>query len=111
MRYEMKLQPEPFELIKRGEKRIEMRLYDERRRPLKVGDEIEFTENETGEKMIVKILALTVYPSFRELYMAYPKEWLGYREDETADPGDMEKYYPPERQAEYGALAIEIERI
>lgn len=111
MRYEMNLQPDPFLMIRSGKKRVEMRLYDERRRPLKVGDEIEFTECETGERLIVKILALGVYPSFRELYAAYPKELLGYREDEVADPADMEKYYPPERQAAYGALAIEIERI
>lgn len=98
-------------MIKCGRKRVEMRLYDERRRPLTVGDEIEFTENETGEKMSVRILALKVFTSFAELYQHYPKDALGYGDEEAAEPGDMEQYYPPERQAEYGALAIEIERI
>ncbi|MBQ0126139.1 MAG: DUF402 domain-containing protein, partial [Clostridiales bacterium] len=38
----MNLQKEPFESIKSGEKTVEVRLYDEKRRAVHVGDEIDF---------------------------------------------------------------------
>lgn len=43
MIHEMKLNNEPFTLIKAGTKVIELRLNDEKRRKLAVGDKIEFT--------------------------------------------------------------------
>lgn len=39
----MKLNAEPFEKIERGEKAIELRLFDEKRRAVKTGDIIEFS--------------------------------------------------------------------
>ena len=38
----MKLDTEPFNQIKNGLKKIEYRLYDEKRKKLKIGDIIEF---------------------------------------------------------------------
>ena len=35
--HEMRLDPAPFRMIKRGEKTIELRLYDEKRRKIAVG--------------------------------------------------------------------------
>jgi ASC-1-like (ASCH) protein len=43
MKHEMRLHDGPFKLIKAGSKTIELRLYDEKRQEIKVGDEIEFT--------------------------------------------------------------------
>ena len=42
MIHQMSLRPHPFEKIKLGEKTIELRLYDEKRKEIKVGDTIEF---------------------------------------------------------------------
>ena len=36
---------------------------------------------------------------------------MGYKEDEEANPKDMEQYYPQEEQAKYGVVGIEIEVI
>ena len=41
----MKLQPKPFAAIKNGTKTIEMRLWDEKRKHITVGDTIEFVRN------------------------------------------------------------------
>ena len=41
----MKLQPGPFEAIKNGTKTIEMRLWDEKRKHITVGDTIEFVND------------------------------------------------------------------
>ena len=68
MKHEMRLHPEPFNLIKKGTKTIEMRLYDEKRKQIKEGDIITFTNRETGEKIDTKVLKLHIYPSFEELY-------------------------------------------
>lgn len=42
MIHEMKLQPKYFNYILNGTKRIELRLYDEKRQTIKVGDIIKF---------------------------------------------------------------------
>ena len=48
MVHEMRLNDEPFQAIKDGTKTIEMRLYDEKRRMIQVGDVIRFTNRETS---------------------------------------------------------------
>ncbi|MBU1091861.1 hypothetical protein KKA27_03305 [Patescibacteria group bacterium] len=46
--------PDPFERIKRGEKKIEIRLFDEKRQKIKIGDIIEtYKEPENKELPIV----------------------------------------------------------
>ena len=48
MTHELRLHDEPFNLIKNGTKTIELRLYDEKRREIHEGDNIEFTNNING---------------------------------------------------------------
>jgi len=48
----LKLATEPFESIKSGQKIIESRLYDEKRREIEIGDEIEFTNRDSGEMLL-----------------------------------------------------------
>ena len=107
----LNLQPIPFSLIKTGRKRIEMRLYDDRRKALEIGDYIEFTNNSTGEKLTAKILELHTFKNFEELYAHYNKSLLGYSKDEAANPDDMLQYYSKEKIAQFGTLAIEIKII
>ena len=109
MKYNMKLNNEPFNLIKNGTKTVELRLNDEKRKLLNIGDKIEFTNITNGEKLSVDIINLHKYPSFEELYKHFDKISLGYAEDEIADPKDMEQYYPQDKQEKYGVLGIEIE--
>lgn len=65
MKYNMNLNNRPFKSIKEGTKTIELRLNDEKRSLLKVGDEIEFTNRDTNEKLSVDIINLYKYPSFK----------------------------------------------
>lgn len=108
MIWEMNLHPEPFAAIKSGRKDIEMRLYDDRRKGIKVGDAIVFTNNKTLEKLSVEVINLYRFASFEELYQHFDKARLGYSEDEIANPRDMEKYYSKDSILRYGVLAIEI---
>ena len=58
MKHNMNLNNRPFKSIKEGTKTIELRLNDEKRSLLKVGDEIEFTNRDTNEKLSVDIINL-----------------------------------------------------
>ena len=44
--HEMNLQPKYFDFIKGGTKRIELRLYDEKRQSIQLGDIIEFAKSD-----------------------------------------------------------------
>lgn len=108
MIYKMNLNNEPFISIKSGSKTIEMRLYDEKRRLIKVGDTIEFTNRVTNEKITVKVIQLHIFNDFEELYKNFDKSSLGYKENEKACACDMNKYYSKEEQEKYGVVGIEI---
>lgn len=110
MKYNIKLNNEPFNLIKNGTKTVELRLNDEKRKLLNIGDEIEFTNRDTNEKLSVDIINLYKYPSFKELYKHFNKIELGYAADEPAESKDMEAYYSKEEQDKYGTLGIEIRK-
>lgn len=111
MKHEMKLNNGPFKNIKNGTKTIELRLNDEKRQLLKIKDLIEFTNRENLEKMLVEIQNLYHYPSFDELYKHFDKVSMGYKENDVADPKDMEEYYSKEEQEKYGVLGIEIKEV
>lgn len=108
----MKLQSAPFEKIASGKKKVEMRLFDEKRKKLNIGDRIIFTEQGFEQNEIrVKITNLNKFSSFDELYNFYKdKTLLGYEDGQTAKPEDMGKYYTKQEQKD-GVLAIEFELI
>lgn len=107
----MKLNREPFEKIKSGAKIYELRLYDEKRKKICVGDLIEFAERDGEEKCTVKVTDLCLFDSFEELYATLPSEQCGYAVGEKANPADMEAYYTKEEQRLYGVVAIKTELI
>lgn len=114
MIHEMKLHEGPFELIESGKKRYELRLFDEKRRLLSVGDTVVFTMTTDGERRLtVEVVALHRFASFEELYDSLPLLECGYSEDElaSASPRDMEAYYSLEEQSRYGVVAIEVKAV
>ena len=108
MIYKMNLQDGPFESIKNGTKTIEMRLYDEKRRKINVGDIIEFDNDNTDIIIKVEVIKLHLFKTFDELYNYFDKTAIGYKEDEMPDPNDMSKYYKDEDIEKYGVVGIEI---
>lgn len=109
--HQMRLYNRPFQDIKNGNKTIEIRLYDEKRRLINENDIIEFTNLETNEKIKVKVIKLHRFNSFEELFNNFDKVSLGYLEGEVADPKDMEKYYSKEEELKYGVVGIEIRKV
>ena len=116
MNHVLHLYREPFEKIYSGKKTIELRMYDQKRQEIKVGDTICFilTDNPVI-KMDVKVTALHRFPTFKELYEVLPLSKCGYDSDDMPEGTyhDMEKYpgYSLENQKMLGVLGIEFEEI
>lgn len=108
MEWQMKLKLQPFLMVKSGKKTVELRLFDEKRSKLNVGDRVAFTCMQTGETVLCAVKNLRTFPNFSLLYQAYDKCAMGYDENEQAGPEDMEKYYSKEDIEKYGVVAIEI---
>ena len=110
---EMKLQERYFNYIKNGTKRIELRLFDEKRKQLKPGDIIVFTKNgDNTEKLSVKVVELLKYASFEELFKDYDIEVLADKnmtKNELLE--ELRKFYSEEKQKEYGVVGIEFELV
>lgn len=107
----MKLWDDPFQLIKNKTKTIEMRLNDEKRSLIKLNDYIIFTNNKTQEQLKTKVIHIYKYETFQELYKHHDQISIGYKENETARPEDMNLYYSSEDIKHYGVLGIQIEVI
>ena len=110
MMHIMKLHSSPFEMIKSGEKTIELRLFDEKRQQVKVGDKILFTNIANGETLNTTVLKLHRFDSLKELYKSLPLLQCGYTREniDKATPSDMEQYYSVEEQNKYGVVGIEL---
>jgi ASC-1-like (ASCH) protein len=111
MIHKMKLNPDPFKKIASGRKTIELRLWDEKRQLLNVGDTIEFENLEDESILTVTVTDLLRFDSFESLYSALSPESFGYstNEVETASHTDMNAYYSIEEQEKYGVVGIKIE--
>ncbi|MBO4429687.1 MAG: DUF402 domain-containing protein [Clostridia bacterium] len=98
----------PFDKIKSGEKNVELRLYDEKRRALNVGDVIEFSCE--GETFSVKVVDLCRADSFKTLFETFSTAGMGFDDGETLDDCvlSMRKYYGEDEEKQCGVLGIRI---
>lgn len=113
MLHEMKLQPKYFDYIQNGTKKIELRLYDEKRSIINLGDEIDFLkEPELTEKMKVKVVGLLRYNSFIDLFKDFDIKDLA---DSSMTKEELlnvlQEFYTTEKQKQYGVLGLRIEKI
>ena len=83
---------------------------NEKRKQLRIGDTISFTNTASKEILRVKVLELYVFDSFETLYGQLPLLDCGYTKDDidTASPDDMNEYYPEEQQQRYGVVGIKV---
>ena len=108
MIHQMKLNDDPFERIKNGTKTIEFRLYDEKRRKVKIGDKIEFSKlPDLQEKILVDVLDLYTEPSFEELFEKLYED----KERAKQKANDMYEIYSPENEKKYGVVGIKIKLV
>ena len=113
MEHKLKLQPKYFRYINEGTKRVELRLYDEKRKNINIGDIIEFVkEPELKESIKVKVIGLLRYNSFRTLVNDLDISIVA-DSSETKETllKDLEEFYTQDKQEKYGVLGIRIEKI
>lgn len=113
MEHILKLQPKYFDYIDKGTKRIELRLYDEKRKKINIGDTIIFRkEPELEIEMKVKVIGLLRYNTFKELFEDFNIEVMADKSMTKQELLDvLEEFYTPEKQMEYGVIGIRIEKI
>ncbi|MGN1299536.1 MAG: ASCH domain-containing protein [Candidatus Scatovivens sp.] len=105
MIHKMKLKESPFERIKNGTKTIEFRLYDEKRRQIKIGDMIEFSKlPDLQEKILVHVLDIYKEETFEKLF----KKIYTDEEEIRIKTKAMHEYYSYEKEKEYGVVGIKI---
>lgn len=110
MQHNMGLYESPFNSIKSGKKTVEVRLNDEKRRKISIGDSIIFTKvPESNETLTVEVLELREFLTFKEMYETIPASDF----DTVGNPIDLMvqqtyEIYSPEQEKELGTLAITI---
>lgn len=111
MIHQMALNEEYFESIKKGTKKVEVRLNDAKRRKIQIGDLIEFRSVSNQEHILtVSVIELRKYDTFQEMYQSIPFKNFdcdGWTMDEMID-GTYE-IYTAEQEKEWGTLAITIQ--
>lgn len=110
--HSMDVDGEWFDKIVNGVKTIELRLNDEKRRNINVGDYI--TLNNLGKhadvkKCVVKVTALHNFDTFETLYKNLDMTKCGYTANDTPNHEDMLRYYSLDRQQQWGVVGIEFE--
>lgn len=110
MEHNMGLYETPFKSIKSGKKKVEVRLYDEKRRQIRIGDTIIFTRlPDSNETLTVEVIELRQYPTFKEMYESIPAEDFDAVDDSIHEMVEQTyQIYTPEREKEWGTVAITI---
>ena len=113
MEHIMKLQPKYYNYILNGTKRIEIRLFDEKRKKIKIGDTIIFLkEPKLNESFSTKVVELLKYNTFEEMFKNFDISILADK-SMTKEKliNVLEQFYTKEEQEKYGVLGIKIELI
>lgn len=98
----MHLHSYSFNRIKSGEKKVEIRVNDIKRRCVSVGDQIQFSSLEDeSEVLCCEVLKIEIFSTFAEAYKIYPEE------------RDLEvmHYYTAKDVEKFGVVVFEIKKI
>jgi len=107
----MHLDALPYNRIVFGTKRIEMRLFDEKREQIGPGDEIEFfLAGSENESFVATVEKIDRYGTFEDLLQAYSRIELGCSEEESSKVilKLLRKIYTKKQEALAGVVAIRI---
>lgn len=110
-RFSMSVRHKYFELIKSGQKDIELRAYDEKRKKMKAGDKfLLFDAENPDEYIICEILNMHVAPDFESLFKKIDIKRSGFKDlAELMDT--ITKFISSEELAREQVVGIEIKPI
>lgn len=111
MVHKMGLYSKPYSLTSSLDKTIELRLFDDKRRLIEIGDTLQFTDldNESG-LIVAEVVSIYLADTFKELYEFILLEKCGYSVEDVTNASyeDMYKYYEREDILKYGVIGIEF---
>lgn len=121
----MHLADDMFEKVKAGTKTVEMRLFDDKRKLVDVGDYIEFRKlSDENERVLRRVAYLYPYESFKDAFenvyhekkkridaLRFTPEQLGAPENSDLKSliDGMYKYYSKAQEKEHGVIAFTLE--
>lgn len=109
--HQLQLTTEPFNAIVAGEKTIESRLFDDKRKSINLGDELVFTNREdTTQTISVRVIGLLNYQNFHNLISHNDPRKFGGESVEWLE-NQINEFYSIDDQTQYGVVGIEFERI
>ena len=111
--HNMRILSKYFDCINNGTKKIEIRLNDEKRQKIKIGDEITFKDLDNEERQLtVKVTNLHYEDTFDDLLSKFDVSIFGDKDSTKEELIEiLNKIYPKEEQDKYGVVGIEIEKI
>jgi len=109
----LKLQPEFYNYMLNGTKRIEIRLNDQKRQGIKLGDIIRILKEPNLEEYFeVRVIGLLRYNNFTDMFNDFNISILADKSMTKENLlNELEKYYSKDQQEEYGVLGIRIELV
>jgi len=109
----MSLQRPSFDRVASGSKTVECRLYDEKRRAVKVGDRIVFkclSSGEPGESVTMRVTEIARYPDFESMVAEIPPGSFGHASASDVLK-EMGQFYSLDDQRRNGVVGMRIERV
>ena len=106
----MTLNDRPYEMMLSGAKTIEIRLFDDKRQKVAVGDSIVFVKTSKQDEAIsAGVVELHNYSSFGDLLDAFPSADFGFgRFSKEQILEEINQIYDKEREQRLGVLGIRI---
>ena len=113
MIHDLNLREAYFNLVKDKIKTFEVRLFDEKRKLINVGDTIIFTCGDNKNPTLkTKVVSLLQFDSFEKMASLIPSRLIGFENCTINQIVDTyHNFYTPEQEKIYGVLAIEVQVI
>jgi ASC-1-like (ASCH) protein len=109
MIHTMRLQRKHFDKIKSGEKTVELRVYDEKRRNIKYGHTIIFESRDDAEIIERQVCDIAIFSDFYSLLDVIAIDKTGYAADEKEKLiYDLATYYCADDISRWGVVAITV---
>lgn len=94
----------PFCAIRNGIKKMEIRLNDEKRQRIKLGQRIKvINRDDNSQVLFTRVVGLSRFVSFEDLYLVLGDRIKNYERE------ILERVYSKKKELEYGVLVIHFE--
>ncbi len=106
----MKLRQDPYQAIREWTKKIELRLYDEKRQKIKLWDTIEFInqDNESDTILSKIVIWLLHYNTFEDIINDFELSVFGHYPEKSILINILYTFYSKEDEQKYWILGIKI---